>query len=327
MANLKITQLPTATDADGTELMEVVQSGINKQSTINNAVRKKIDAKLTLVTNNGSYTPVSGDLTSINLGQSSVFVGNDTGDFTVPANATIAFGTGTQFGVRGYANVIAAGGVTITGTRGDLTIPSGMTVVLEKTATNTWILHNGSAGGGGGGTWGSITGTLSDQTDLQTELDANATAISNHIGDTTAAHAASAISFTPTGTVGSTDVQAAIAEVAAEAISSNTLELGNGGSRPTATYTLVIGDAGKIIETDVASAHNLTVPLNSSVAFPIRTVVYFGQYGAGQMTINPTGGVTLRSVDGRLKCFKQYSQGYMVKINTDEWWVHGDLTL
>ena len=44
----------------------------------------------------------------------------------------------------------------------------------------------------------------------QAELDA-------HVADTTAAHAAAAISFTPGGTVAATDVQAAIAEVASEA--------------------------------------------------------------------------------------------------------------
>ena len=38
-----------------------------------------------------------------------------------------------------------------------------------------------------------------------------------HTGDASAAHAASAVSFTPTGTVAATDVQAAIAEVASEA--------------------------------------------------------------------------------------------------------------
>lgn len=38
-------------------------------------------------------------------------------------------------------------------------------------------------GGGGGGTWGSITGTLSDQTDLQAALDAkqNVVTVSNHV--------------------------------------------------------------------------------------------------------------------------------------------------
>lgn len=46
---------------------------------------------------------------------------------------------------------------------------------------------------------------------LQTNID-------NHINDTSAAHMASAIGFTPAGTVGSTDVQAAISEVATEYI-------------------------------------------------------------------------------------------------------------
>lgn len=38
---------------------------------------------------------------------------------------------------------------------------------------------NPATGGGGGGTWGSITGTLSDQTDLQSALDAKATTAGN----------------------------------------------------------------------------------------------------------------------------------------------------
>jgi hypothetical protein len=45
---------------------------------------------------------------------------------------------------------------------------------------------------------------------------ATATDLSDHLADTSDAHDASAISFSPTGTVGSTDVQSAIAEVASE---------------------------------------------------------------------------------------------------------------
>lgn len=41
----------------------------------------------------------------------------------------------------------------------------------------TYIL---TGGGGGGGTWGSITGTLSNQTDLQTALDAKAASSHTH---------------------------------------------------------------------------------------------------------------------------------------------------
>lgn len=47
------------------------------------------------------------------------------------------------------------------------------------------------AGGGGGGTWGSITGTLSSQIDLQAALDAKATTSHSHIiADTTGLQAA-----------------------------------------------------------------------------------------------------------------------------------------
>ena len=69
----------------------------------------------------------------------------------------------------------------------------------------------------GAGAWGTITGTLSDQTDLDSALDAIVSIIDNHMADGTAAHAASAVAFTPVGTIAATDVQAAIAEVASEA--------------------------------------------------------------------------------------------------------------
>src|SRR5664279_3164644 len=41
----------------------------------------------------------------------------------------------------------------------------------------------------------------------------------------------------------------------------------------TANYTLVLADAGKLVTMNVSSANNLTVPLNSSVAFPVGTLV------------------------------------------------------
>jgi hypothetical protein len=80
--------------------------------------------------------------------------------------------------------------------------------------TTAWnALAYGFTGGGGGGAWGTITGTLSDQTDLQTALNALDTLIDDHIADATAAHAASAISNTPAGGISATTVQAAINEL------------------------------------------------------------------------------------------------------------------
>jgi hypothetical protein len=98
-------------------------------------------------------------------------------------------------------------------------------------------------------------------------------------------------------------------------------------NRQTASYTLVIGDAGKIVEMNVASANNLTVPLNSSVAFAIGTEIQVLQYGAGQTTIVATGGVTLRSNQGFLRIGNQYTGVTLVKVGTNEWYVIGNLVV
>ena len=97
-------------------------------------------------------------------------------------------------------------------------------------------------------------------------------------------------------------------------------------NRQTASYTLVLADASKIVETNVGSANNLTVPLNSSVAFPIGTEIAVLQYGSGQTTIVATSGVTLRSKSNALKISGQFAGCTLVKVGTDEWYVVGDLT-
>lgn len=96
-------------------------------------------------------------------------------------------------------------------------------------------------------------------------------------------------------------------------------------NRQTASYTLVIGDANKLVELNVATANTLTVPLNSSVAFPIGTQILVSQYGAGACTITPISGVTVRSEGAKLKTNGQYSGATLVKIATDEWYAFGNL--
>jgi hypothetical protein len=96
-------------------------------------------------------------------------------------------------------------------------------------------------------------------------------------------------------------------------------------NRQTASYTLVLSDADKLVEMNVGSANNLTVPLNSSVAFPTGTQILLAQYGAGQTTIVATSGVTVRSNGGKLKLNVQYSGATLVKIGTDEWYLFGDI--
>ena len=71
--------------------------------------------------------------------------------------------------------------------------------------------------------------------------------INDHITDTTAAHAASAISMNPTGGIGSTDVQAAIAELdtekapAAKGVTNGDSHDHNGGDGGTIVYSSLSG--------------------------------------------------------------------------------------
>jgi len=97
-------------------------------------------------------------------------------------------------------------------------------------------------------------------------------------------------------------------------------------NRQTASYTLVLGDADKLVEMNVATANNLTIPLNSSVAFPTGTQILLSQYGAGQTTIVPTSGVTVRSSGAKLKLTGQYSGATLIKIAENEWYCFGDLS-
>ena len=72
-----------------------------------------------------------------------------------------------------------------------------------------------------------------------------------------------------------------------------------------------------------ATANNLTVPPNSSVAFPVGTEIEIKQIGAGQTTIVAGSGVTLRNADAALKIEKQWCSASLIKLATDEWCVDG----
>jgi hypothetical protein len=93
----------------------------------------------------------------------------------------------------------------------------------------------------------------------------------------------------------------------------------------TDSYTLVIGDAGKLITMTKGTANTLTVPKNSAVAFPIGTQVLVYQGGEGTTTIAPVDGdVTINSADNLYDIYAQYSLVGLIKIATDTWCLFGD---
>lgn len=91
-----------------------------------------------------------------------------------------------------------------------------------------------------------------------------------------------------------------------------------------ASYTLVLTDQGKIVEMTSSSANNLTIPLNSSVAFPIGTSIFVLQAGTGQTTIVATAGVTINSFIG-LKIIGRWSGCTLIKRDTNTWAAIGGL--
>jgi hypothetical protein len=91
------------------------------------------------------------------------------------------------------------------------------------------------------------------------------------------------------------------------------------------TYTYVLSDKGSMVRTNNASANTTTVPPNSSVPFPIGTVINHIQTGVGQTTLAPGSGVTIQTANG-LKIRAQYSTVCITKIDTDEWVMAGDNT-
>jgi hypothetical protein len=66
------------------------------------------------------------------------------------------------------------------------------------------------------------------------------------------------------------------------------------------SYTAALGDDGDLVTLDNAAAITFTIPPNSSVAFGIGTQINIMQLGAGQVTVSPGSGVTLRSAGSKL---------------------------
>jgi hypothetical protein len=95
------------------------------------------------------------------------------------------------------------------------------------------------------------------------------------------------------------------------------------------TYTFVLTDnRNKLITASNASAQTYTIPTNASVAFPIGSTINVIAIGAGQVTIQGNGGVTVASTGATATAPKlrvQYSAATLIKVGTDSWYVIGDI--
>jgi hypothetical protein len=93
----------------------------------------------------------------------------------------------------------------------------------------------------------------------------------------------------------------------------------------TTAYTTVLTDRDKLVEVSSATGVTLTIPTNSSVAYPVGTSIDILQTGAGQVTVAGAAGVTVNATPG-LKLRTQWSSATLFKRAENTWVVYGDLS-
>ena len=95
------------------------------------------------------------------------------------------------------------------------------------------------------------------------------------------------------------------------------------------TYTSVLTDGNNTLVTLAnASTVAVTIPPNSSVAFPVGTILNFAQTAAGQVTIGQGAGVTITSTGATASAPKlrvQYSAATAIQTSANNWLVIGDI--
>ena len=98
------------------------------------------------------------------------------------------------------------------------------------------------------------------------------------------------------------------------------------------TYTVVAGDAQKLITLSNASSITLTIASNATQALPVGTQVTISQYGVGQVTVvgasspNPVTIVSTGATANQPVTRAQYSTATLIQTSTDNWLVVGDIS-
>ena len=92
------------------------------------------------------------------------------------------------------------------------------------------------------------------------------------------------------------------------------------------TYTLALADQYQVLVTrSNAAASTLTIPTNSSVAFPVGTVITVLNKGVGLVSIAGAVGVTVLSAGAvpAIPTLAQYKTCALIQTSANNWFVVG----
>lgn len=92
----------------------------------------------------------------------------------------------------------------------------------------------------------------------------------------------------------------------------------------TASYTLLLTDSSSYFRMNCSSSCNLTVPPNSSAAFPVGQEIGLEQAGAGVVNVVAGAGVTINTYS-TTTTGGQYATAALKKVATDTWILTGNL--
>ena len=99
--------------------------------------------------------------------------------------------------------------------------------------------------------------------------------------------------------------------------------------RKTGSYILALADAGKVIEINSGSDLTLTIPPQGTGGGQVNwldaTQIVIVRLGSGAVTITEGSGVTTRSDGDKAKIKSQYSSCVLIKHETNEWYIFGNL--
>jgi hypothetical protein len=126
---------------------------------------------------------------------------------------------------------------------------------------------------------------------------------------------------TTTGTQTITNKTLSSPTINTATINSSNLRLA-GVDQKTSSYTLVAGDANKLI--NVNSSSNLTVTVPSGI-FSIGDIIYLTRSGTGTVTISASG-TTITSPESKLKLRVQHSSAAIICTASNTFRVVGDLS-
>ena len=91
-------------------------------------------------------------------------------------------------------------------------------------------------------------------------------------------------------------------------------------------YTLGVNDTGKALLFSSSSPITLTIPKETTYNFSLGQSFVIIQEGTGVVTVVVEAGATLRSKSSYVNTAGQYSEARLLKIDSDEWLLSGDLS-